>query len=125
MKGPFGRLTDRLLALVGLDFDLYLSKRFFDGFGDLRATRAHVLPHIGFASQLQRFEHELFEGPAGERRDRFAAARAISPWPTFTLTPRAGRVGVRCSSFERELDASSDRETREHECRVLGLCARP
>ncbi len=32
--------------------------RFFEVFGRVREQRAHVLPNIGFASQLQRFEHE-------------------------------------------------------------------
>lgn len=34
-------------------------KRFFDAYCDVRSKRGEVLPNIGFASQLQRLEHEL------------------------------------------------------------------
>ena len=41
--------------------------RFFEAYGEVRARRPQVLPNIGFASQLQRFERALFPGarPAG------------------------------------------------------------
>jgi hypothetical protein len=35
-------------------------RRFYETFLALRKKRGHVLPNIGFASQLQRFEDELF-----------------------------------------------------------------
>ncbi|MBO6938233.1 MAG: dual specificity protein phosphatase family protein [Deltaproteobacteria bacterium] len=37
--------------------------RFFDAFSAVRERRAQVLPNIGFASQLQRLERELFPEP--------------------------------------------------------------
>ena len=41
--------------------------RFFEAYGVVRAGRPQVLPNIGFASQLQRREHEaLGRRPAGE-----------------------------------------------------------
>lgn len=39
---------------------------FFDAYLRLRSRRAEVLPNIGFASQLQRFEHELLGAREGE-----------------------------------------------------------
>lgn len=44
--------------------------RFYEAYRDVQARRAQVLPNVGFAAQLQRFEHTLFTGP---RRDGYAS----------------------------------------------------
>ena len=40
--------------------------RFYEAFRHVRERRAQVLPNIGFASQLQRLERELFPQPRGD-----------------------------------------------------------
>lgn len=41
--------------------------RFYEAYCEVRTRRAQVLPNVGFASQLQHFEHTLFpEPPSGE-----------------------------------------------------------
>ncbi len=42
--------------------------RFFDAFCQVRAKRGEVLPNIGFATQLHRFELELFAPKEDDRR---------------------------------------------------------
>ena len=53
-------------------------QRFFEAYCDVRAKRPEVLPNIGFASQLQRFESELF-------RRRTTTGRSL-PWPATSKT---------------------------------------
>ena len=40
--------------------------RFYEAYRAVRAHRPQVLPNVGFASQLQRFEHALFPEPRSE-----------------------------------------------------------
>ncbi len=44
--------------------------RFYEAYRQVRARRAQVLPNVGFASQLQRFENTLFPEP---RPDGYAS----------------------------------------------------
>lgn len=49
-------------------------KRFFDVFNEIRLIRAKILPNIGFASQLQQFEHVLLSAnPASNRFSSLAS----------------------------------------------------
>ena len=44
--------------------------RFYEAFREVRTRRAQVLPNVGFAAQLQHFEHTLFPEP---RPDGYAS----------------------------------------------------
>ena len=61
MKAILDKVADRLLSVLGLglDFSVDLQESFFDALCRVRSKRFQVLPNIGFASQLQRLEHEL------------------------------------------------------------------
>lgn len=56
-------------------------QRFFEAFTAVRERRAQVLPNIGFASQLQRFEHELLGPRPGELSSltRYLCERCNAP----------------------------------------------
>ncbi|MEL6178970.1 MAG: dual specificity protein phosphatase [Myxococcota bacterium] len=52
-------------------------KTFFEAFSEVRSKRAEVLPNIGFASQLQHFEHALCPHASGADDTSSSLARYL------------------------------------------------